>query len=338
MGQASWPKSSHKGIGVYTPTIRRAEVDELLRTRNEKGKYWRSRRKSRCWNMSKNLCLIDWLILFFTRPWVYIYTLLKELQPDMTRIRIPYLHRIHIQNDLNNWGKHKPILPRQAETPPQINWRLPSLPSTSLADSPSTTINTGHKHKHITIHGLSHIQLSSRRQSPSSATLLQTSNHYSILPIHTLPILDTCPKTVSTHAPQFWSMKSLMLQNSLQQWCLPAINSPNLVTDNLNLNNPDLILPQIPRNPQPPKRTSPLQPPIVNVTITESCWWTDQDALYSDVSYPPQRISPLYPPIGNITVARRCRWTDQEISHSKNISELLNISFFSLFFFYLQNH
>ena len=27
---------------------------------------------------------------------------------------------------------------------------------------------------------------------------------------------DTCPKMVSTHAPQFWSIKSLMLRNSLQ--------------------------------------------------------------------------------------------------------------------------
>jgi len=187
----------------------------------------------------------------------------------------------------------------------------------SSANSPSATVNPGHRHKHITIHGLSHIQLSSHRQPASSATRLQTSNHYSILPIHTLPILDTCPKMVPTYAPQFWSMKSLMLRNSLQQWCLSAINSPNLVTDNLNLNNPDLILAQIPRNPQPPKRTSPLQSPISNVIVTESYRWTDQDALYSDVSYPPQRISPLYPPIGNITVARRCRLTDQEISHSK---------------------
>jgi len=141
--------------------------------------------------------LIDWFY-FLQGPRVYIYTLLKELQPDITRIRIPYLNRIRVQNDLNNWGKHKPILPRHAETPPRINWWLPSLPSTSSADSPSATINTGHRHKHITIHGLSHIQLPSRRQSPSSATLLQISNHYSVLPIHTLPILDTCPKTVST--------------------------------------------------------------------------------------------------------------------------------------------
>ena len=36
-----------------------------------------------------------------------------------------------------------------------------------------------------------------------------------ILPIYILPILSTCPKTVSTHAPQFSSMKSLMLRNFL---------------------------------------------------------------------------------------------------------------------------
>jgi len=68
----------------------------------------------------------------------------------------------------------------------------------SSANSPSATVNPGHRHKHITIHGLSHIQLSSRRQPPSSATLLQTSNHYSVLSIHTLPILDTYAKTVPT--------------------------------------------------------------------------------------------------------------------------------------------
>jgi hypothetical protein len=34
----------------------------------------------------------------------------------------------------------------------------------------------------------------------------------------------------------------------------PAINAPNLVTDNLNLNNSDPIPPQISRNPQLPKR------------------------------------------------------------------------------------
>jgi len=32
-----------------------------------------------------------------------------------------------------------------------------------------------------------------------------------------------------------------------------AINAPNLVTGSLNLNNSDLILPQIPRNPQLPQ-------------------------------------------------------------------------------------
>jgi len=31
-----------------------------------------------------------------------------------------------------------------------------------------------------------------------------------------------------------------------------AINAPNLVTDSLNLNNPDPILPQTPRSPQLP--------------------------------------------------------------------------------------
>ena len=52
--------------------------------------------------MSKNLCLIDWLILRLQGPRVHIYTPLKELQPDTTRIRIPNLNRIRVQNDLNN--------------------------------------------------------------------------------------------------------------------------------------------------------------------------------------------------------------------------------------------
>jgi len=86
----------------------------------------------------------------------------------------------------------------QTGAPPRINRQPSNLPSMSSTNSPSATVNPGHRHKHITIHGFSHIQLSPRRQLPSSATLLQTSNHYSALPIHTLPILDTCPKTVPT--------------------------------------------------------------------------------------------------------------------------------------------
>ena len=68
----------------------------------------------------------------------------------------------------------------------------------SSADSPSATIKTGHRHKHITTHGLSHIQLSLHRQPPLSATLSQTSHYCPFSPIYTLPILGTCPKTVST--------------------------------------------------------------------------------------------------------------------------------------------
>ena len=39
--------------------------------------------------MSKNLCLIDWLLGRLQGPRVYIYTLLKELQSDTTRTWIP---------------------------------------------------------------------------------------------------------------------------------------------------------------------------------------------------------------------------------------------------------
>ena len=51
--------------------------------------------------MSKNVYLIDWLD-WLQGPRVHIYILLKELQPDTTRIRIPNLNRIRVQNDLNN--------------------------------------------------------------------------------------------------------------------------------------------------------------------------------------------------------------------------------------------
>jgi len=52
--------------------------------------------------MSKNVCFIDWKMFSLQGPRVYIYTLLQELQPDTTKIRIPDLDRIRVQNDLNN--------------------------------------------------------------------------------------------------------------------------------------------------------------------------------------------------------------------------------------------
>ena len=52
--------------------------------------------------MSKNLCLIDWLIPVLQCPRAYIYTLLEELQPDTTKTRIPNLNRLCVQNDSNN--------------------------------------------------------------------------------------------------------------------------------------------------------------------------------------------------------------------------------------------
>ena len=39
MGQASWPKSSRKGIGVYTPTVQLGIKKELHLVRLENGKY-----------------------------------------------------------------------------------------------------------------------------------------------------------------------------------------------------------------------------------------------------------------------------------------------------------
>ena len=57
----------------------------------------------------------------------------------------------------------------------------------------------------------------------------------------------------------------------------PAINVPNLVTNNHNLNNSDPILPQIPRNSQLPKRAFLSQPYIGNITVTKICRCADQD-------------------------------------------------------------
>ena len=54
-----------------------------------------------------------------------------------------------------------------------------------------------HRHERVTTYGLSLIQLSLHRQPPSSATPLQISYCYPTLLIYTLPILGTCPKTVS---------------------------------------------------------------------------------------------------------------------------------------------
>ena len=47
--------------------------------------------------MSKNVCLIDFLIDDLLQgPRVYIYTLLKELQPDTIRIWIPnYMESVY---------------------------------------------------------------------------------------------------------------------------------------------------------------------------------------------------------------------------------------------------
>ena len=56
----------------------------------------------------------------------------------------------------------------------------------------------------------------------------------------------------------------------------PAINAPNLVTDNLNLNNSDPIPSQIPRNPQLPKRAFLSQLYIGNNTVTKICRCTDR--------------------------------------------------------------
>ena len=89
----------------------------------------------------------------------------------------------------------------------------------------------------------------------------------------------------------------------------PAINAPNLVTDNLNLGNSDPNPPQIPRNPQLPKRASFL------VLHRQQCRYKDLPMLCPGDSQ--KRLPPLYPPIGRMTVIEYRRWTDQEIAHSK---------------------
>jgi hypothetical protein len=65
----------------------------------------------------------------------------------------------------------------------------------------------------------------------------------------------------------------------------PAINAPNLVTDNLNPNNSDPILLQIPRNPQLPERALPSHPHIGNITVTKIYRWTNQDVCTNGYLY-----------------------------------------------------
>jgi len=60
--------------------------------------------------------------------------------------------------------------------------------------------------------------------------------------------VNTCPPILEyeiINAPKFSAVMMLF----------PTINAPNLVTDNLNLNNFDPILLQILQNPQLPKQT-----------------------------------------------------------------------------------
>ena len=99
--------------------------------------------------------------------------------------------------------------PKPIGTPSPSNHRSlrPLLyPSANHLPWPSATINISHRHKSTTAPGLGFILLFRHRYRPSSATLLSTSQHFIRLPIHALSALkyasrDTCPKTVSTHAP-----------------------------------------------------------------------------------------------------------------------------------------
>ena len=115
-----------------------------------------------------------------------------------------------------------------------------------------------HRHKHIITYGLGHVQPSFHRQPSSSATHRVAQ----VPPSHLADLhltdhghvpkngVNTCPPISEyeiINAPKF---STVMMPFS-------AINAPNLVTDSLNLINSDLILPQIPRNPQLPKRTFP---------------------------------------------------------------------------------
>jgi len=125
--------------------------------------------------MSKNLCLIDWSIdISLQGPRVYIYTLLKELQPNTTRIQIPnYTESVYKTIKITK-ENIKLFPPWQAGTPLQTDRQLPNSPSVSSADSPVMVIGRlpchSHRHRHIISYGLSPVQLLLHRQPSSSAT------------------------------------------------------------------------------------------------------------------------------------------------------------------------
>jgi len=128
----------------------------------------------------------------------------------------------------------------------------------------------------------------SHRQSPSSATSLQTGHHCSIcrsIP-HQLQMhikryvskngVNTCPPISEykiINAPKFSAIMT-PFRNYVSQF---GNQSPNL-------NNLGPILLEIPRVPQLLNQISPLYAHISNITVRENCRWTDQAILYSEIS------------------------------------------------------
>jgi len=165
--------------------------------------------------MSKNLCLIDWLIFYYKALGSTFRPCSKSY--NQTRLGLKFQTK---ENPYTKRITKEATKPSSCEKPGHQYGPIGNLHVLFLNHrqtphhSHRQRLITDHRHERVTNHRLSH-QLSLHRQSPSSATPLQTSYYCPILPIHTLPILGTCPKTVSTHAAQFRSMNSLMLQNSL---------------------------------------------------------------------------------------------------------------------------
>jgi len=100
-----------------------------------------------------------------------------------------------------------------------ISPMIPTPSSTIIGISPpsaSATANISHRHRSTVIPGLGYILLLYHQHHNPSAILLSTVITFSPADPSSINCSNTCPKTVSTHASQFQSIKSLMLQNSLQ--------------------------------------------------------------------------------------------------------------------------
>jgi len=174
--------------------------------------------------MSKNLCLIDRYIshyialgsTFIPCPKSYNQTRLGlkfqiKRKPNIKRILITK-ENVKLPTPHNRSGHHHESI-GNFRTFLQSHWQI---------TRPQSSANTGigHRHEYITTSGLGHIRLFPigshlYRQLPYRLVTTATSADLHLINSRCVS-KDTCPKTVSTHALQFRSIKSLMLQNSVQ--------------------------------------------------------------------------------------------------------------------------